>query len=684
IPIGLILRYNSATPIQAWMPADASEVIRKRLEIPSDWNDNKENRNPAVQFDNKIAPIIPFAFRGVIWYQGERNAKAQTGWEYRHLLPFLIQTWRERWAARTETGVRRFPFYYVQVPTQESPPDAEWPWLRDAMRRALKTTENTGMATFYDHGPGLHPENKQPAGKRLSLWALANDYGRMDIVCSGPLLDTVNYENGKAILNFQYIGGGLKNAGDGPALKFFEVAGKDGQYAAADARIVNDSVIVSSSSIPEPAYVRYLFRKSEPDPTVSLINAAGLPASPFISDDFRPPRDESAATDQPESDGLAPEIAGLTAADVSYALEKNIPDLNTPYISTAPEDLSDGIPVGVVGKAGGNPPPLVEFAQEIAAGRHGEIDSLLLFQNGRLLFESYYRRGRINYPHYQMSITKSYTALAIGRAVQLSHLTMDDLDRPVVDFLTNLDRTRLVPGATSITLAAAMNMRSGIRVSREKINALRRTSDALQGQGQIQAYLENSAPITRNTQTFKYQGSDPSLAMQVLEAVVPGSAGNFIKTEVLGKLGITSYGWQPDVSGLPKSAAGSSMRSRDMLKWGMLVAGDGRWMDEQLIPSAFIRQAISRIHTNPQKTSYGYFWWRHDMQAGDRSFDCHSGRGAGGQFILILPELKLIAVITAHQKGMGSLLKTFPKRVLPAFIKQQKFHSRQQNSRNRG
>ena len=92
IPIGLILRYNSATPIQAWMPADASEVIRKRLEIPSDWNDNKENRNPAVQFDNKIAPIIPFAFRGVIWYQGERNAKAQTGWEYRHLLPFLIQT----------------------------------------------------------------------------------------------------------------------------------------------------------------------------------------------------------------------------------------------------------------------------------------------------------------------------------------------------------------------------------------------------------------------------------------------------------------------------------------------------------------------------------------------------------------------------------------------------------------
>jgi sialate O-acetylesterase len=100
IPIGLILRYNSGTPIQAWMPKDASEVIRKRLGIPADWNDIAANRLPGVQFDDKIAPIVPVAFRGVIWYQGERNAKAFTGWEYRHLLPHLIETWRELWATR--------------------------------------------------------------------------------------------------------------------------------------------------------------------------------------------------------------------------------------------------------------------------------------------------------------------------------------------------------------------------------------------------------------------------------------------------------------------------------------------------------------------------------------------------------------------------------------------------------
>jgi len=89
IPIGLIFRSNSATPIQAWMPKEASEVIRKKLGIPADWKDAQRIRNPAVQFDDKIAPIVPFAFRGAIWYQGERNAKAQTGWEYRDLFPSI-------------------------------------------------------------------------------------------------------------------------------------------------------------------------------------------------------------------------------------------------------------------------------------------------------------------------------------------------------------------------------------------------------------------------------------------------------------------------------------------------------------------------------------------------------------------------------------------------------------------
>ena len=245
---------------------------------------------------------------------------------------------------------------------------------------------------------------------------------------------------------------------------------------------------------------------------------------------------------------------------------------------------------------------------------------------------------------------------------------MSDLNQPVINFLKDIDQSKIIAGAEQITLAQALNMKSGIRLDQAKANDLRKNTKLMMGQGQIQAYLQYSDPISSDEPGFKYQSSDPSIAMQVLETVVPGSARKFIKEELLAKLGITNFAWQNDVSGLPKSAAGSSMRSRDMLKWGMLVSNAGKWQGEQLIPAEYVKQATDRIHTNPQGTSYGYFWWRHDMKIGERTYDCKSGRGAGGQFLLMLPELNLIIVVTAHQRGVGKMLSSLPKELLPAFV----------------
>ena len=204
-------------------------------------------------------------------------------------------------------------------------------------------------------------------------------------------------------------------------------------------------------------------------------------------------------------------------------LRRIFPISKKPFISTSPENLNDGIPVGTLGVDGGDKASIVKFAKEIAAGQHGEIDSLLLYHHGKLLFESTIGGDASITPHYQMSITKSYTALAIGRAIQSGYLTMADLDKPVVSFLKDLDQSKLVPGATSITLAEAMNMKSGIRIKTNVIRKLMQKPDTLTGQRQVQAYLEHSAPIPETNRTFKYQSSDPSLTMQVLEAVVPGS-----------------------------------------------------------------------------------------------------------------------------------------------------------------
>lgn len=365
------------------------------------------------------------------------------------------------------------------------------------------------------------------------------------------------------------------------------------------------------------------------------------------------------------NDGTAPEVTDLNAADVSYSKEKDLPDLKHAFINTAPKDRGDGIPVGQL-----NPKQeeaIRPLANEIFNGDHGDIDSLLICKDGKLVFESYYRRGRANYPHYQMSITKSYTAMAIGRAIQLGYLTMKDLDKPVVDFLEELDRSKLAEGAEKITLAEAMNMCSGIRIDKEMAKQAMQQQDQLRGQGQVQAYLSLTAPIPNAPREFKYQASDPTMTMQVLEAVVPGSAQEFIKTELLGKMGITNYHWDPDVSGLPKSAAGSSMRSRDMLKWGLMVMDKGVWNSEQLIPAEFVELAISPIHRS-SFSNYGFFWWGEDVEVDGKTYAIKSGRGAGGQFIFMVPDIDLVIVVTAHDKGMGTMRKTAPQRLIPAFM----------------
>jgi CubicO group peptidase (beta-lactamase class C family) len=372
------------------------------------------------------------------------------------------------------------------------------------------------------------------------------------------------------------------------------------------------------------------------------------------------------------SNGLAPEVTDLNAADVSYQLEQKLPYLEKPFISTAPPDREDGIPVGRLGKDGGKKASILKIAREIGKaskdGKVGNTDSLLISYRGKLLFESYYRRGRINYPHYQMSITKSYTAMGVGRAIQLGHLSMADLKKPVITFLKKLQTESLVKGADKITLHQAMHMSSGIRVQPDKVKLLRKSPERLRGQGQIQAYLQHSDPIPPAPRKFKYQASDPALAMQVIEAVVPGTAEDFIREELLGRLGINNYGWQADTSGLPKSAAGSSFLSRDMLKMGMLVLNKGKWQGKQLIPADYIKRATSPITLSYGKSFYGYFWWVEDFEVAGKTYHCMQGRGAGGQFIFMFPELDLIAVVTAHNKGMGTMLRSLPQKLIPAFV----------------
>jgi CubicO group peptidase (beta-lactamase class C family) len=374
--------------------------------------------------------------------------------------------------------------------------------------------------------------------------------------------------------------------------------------------------------------------------------------------------------------GLAPEVTDLNAVDISFQKEKEIQYLHKPFISTKPRDKKDLLPVGELGKDGGKKESILKFVRKLAepsnSPKHGKTDSLLIAHQGKLIFESYFRRGRANYPHYQMSITKSYTAYAIGRAIQLDYLSMDDLHKPVVSFLKEIKPDKLAKGADKITLDQAMQMRSGIRLPKKKIGEIIQRPSLLRGQGQARAYLQFSQdlPVLSDSslQPFKYQSSDTVLTMQVLEAVVPGTAEAFIREQLLKPMHISNYGWQEDLSGFPKAAAGSSLLSRDMIKMGLLTLNQGKWRGQQHLPSAFVKKATTPLLFNgTTDTDYGYFWWHQVRKVKDKKYPCIQGRGAGGQFIFVFPTLDLVASVTAHNQGMGKMLRQLPEVLIQAF-----------------
>ena len=221
---------------------------------------------------------LQYGAKGIIWYQGESNASVDSAPHlYEELLGCLVEDWRR-------VVGKELPFYYVQLANfrEQTQPERNEGWMMviDEMRRALDSIPNSGMAVTNETDPegSLHPANKRDAGERLALWALARDYGK-EIICSGPLFKSAEFKDGKAIVSFDHAKG-LK-AKDGKPLQWFEIAGDDGEWIAADAAIQGEQVIISAPSVKEPTQVRYAW---SPNPLgVNFTNASGLPASCFRS-----------------------------------------------------------------------------------------------------------------------------------------------------------------------------------------------------------------------------------------------------------------------------------------------------------------------------------------------------------------------------------------------------------------
>jgi sialate O-acetylesterase len=283
VPIGLIQIAYSGTPAESWvsgpslktMPAYDSlvDVISSKPGSP------KDSHIPTVLYNAMLNPIIPYGTRGVIWYQGESNAAKAN--QYQTLFPLLINNWRKLW------GKKKMPFYFVQLANfkevQEQPGESDWAELRDAQFKTLSLPA-TGMAVTIDLGEvkDIHPKDKQDVGKRLALIARHKIY-KEKIPYSGPLYKKFKVHANRIKLSFKHTNGGLvtKGASD---LTGFSIAGEDKKFYKANAEIKNNKVEVWSDKVPRPVAVRYAWAIN---PVCNLYNGAGLPASPFRTDNWK-------------------------------------------------------------------------------------------------------------------------------------------------------------------------------------------------------------------------------------------------------------------------------------------------------------------------------------------------------------------------------------------------------------
>ncbi len=306
VPVGILQTEWGGTPAEAWTSAGAlaaDPALRqvfvdwantlaafprenakypykvkdfeqgKRKHRPSPPNGPDSPQMPIGLYNGMVAPFVTYAIRGAIWYQGENNAHNGRAELYRSLFPAMITDWRSAWKQGD------FPFLFVQLANYGKVPAlGQWPELRDAQKDTLSLA-NTGMAVIIDIGDpeDIHPKNKQDVGLRLALAARKIAYGEK-LVYSGPLFRQAAREGNSMRVYFDEIGGGLTVKGG--TLGGFEVAGADGKFVPAEARIDGGTVVASAPQVEKPERVRYAWANS---PVATLFNREGLPASPFQS-----------------------------------------------------------------------------------------------------------------------------------------------------------------------------------------------------------------------------------------------------------------------------------------------------------------------------------------------------------------------------------------------------------------
>ncbi|MGF1682748.1 serine hydrolase domain-containing protein [Photobacterium minamisatsumaniensis] len=356
-------------------------------------------------------------------------------------------------------------------------------------------------------------------------------------------------------------------------------------------------------------------------------------------------------------DGLSDEEVTLNhiTATKTESLSHVIKSGSTAY--SVPAFLNDGIFTENIHDASINVDGIEQLRQKIAAGDFGQIDSLLIHHQGKLISEDYWNDGAINKPHFMFSITKNMLSNAIGKAIELGYI--DSVNDPAIKYLSNIDKEKLATGSESITLHDLLSMQSGLSIPKHTADHSPITAD-----NHAELYLTLSDNVEPGKH-FKYQGADTDILNHVLYNTTGKDLAAFTNEHFFKPMLITNAYWETSACGLTKASSGLHMTSRDMLKFGMLLLGKGQFNSEQLLTKEWLHTATTPKTRNG---NYGYFWWTQNFRLDGKELKTISARGARGQFIFVNPELDLIVAVTSSNTGQQRRvpLQFVPEYILPA------------------
>ncbi|MGR5063518.1 serine hydrolase domain-containing protein [Photobacterium sp. DNB22_13_2] len=357
-------------------------------------------------------------------------------------------------------------------------------------------------------------------------------------------------------------------------------------------------------------------------------------------------------------DGLSDEVVTLNhiATEVSQPAAIKAPQGNTSRYRT-PVSRNDGLITADINHTGIDTQRINQLRQDIAAGNYGQINSLLIHHQGKLIAEDYWHDGAIDKPHFMFSITKNMLSNAIGKAIELGDI--DSVNDPAIKYLPNIDKEKLATGSKSITLHDLLSMQSGISIPNHISDHSPITVD-----NHAALYLtltDNVEPGKR----FKYQGADADILNHILYSTTGKDLAAYTDEYFFKPMGINNAYWEESACGLTKASSGLHMTSRDMIKFGMLVLDEGKFNGKRLLTQEWLHSATTPKTRNG---NYGYFWWTQNFRVNDQEVKTISARGARGQFIFVNPELDLIVTVTSSNTGQQRRvpLQFVPEYILPA------------------